>query len=235
MKKIICSLILCFIMCLLSGCDKNELESNAFPLAMGIESSEEEGFHMYMAYPDLQDKDAKENALSKDLYWDQGMEDLLSGTELMSRSSNRNVDLNHLKVVILDKGMLDEEEKREALITFFREKKDAAWNSYVLLTDGGMSEIFSDEMQQSSCLGIYLEDLLEGWSNLKSGTLITVGDLMSQYFNQNERLLIPVVSVEETQPVVKQFEAVEGLKCISEMTMEEVFESYDTLQIRLAE
>lgn len=234
MKKIICVWII-GLMCLLSGCDKNELESNAFPLAMGIEVAEEQEFHMYMAYPNLQDKDALENALSKDLYWDGTMDDLLSGTEIMSQSSNRNVDLNHLKVLILDKKVLDGDEEKEQLITFFREKRDAAWNTYVLLTDGDMSKIFSDEMQLNSCLGIYLEDLLEGWQNLKSGTLITVGDLMSQYFNQNERMLIPVVSVEDAQPVVKTFEVVERLNCISEMTMEEVFEKYDTLQVRLSE
>lgn len=234
MKKIIFVVLIGF-MCLLSGCDKNELESNAFPLAMGIEAAEDQEFHMYMAYPNLQDKDALENALSKDLYWDAAMDDLLSGTEIMSQSSNRNVDLNHLKVLILDKEMLDGDKRKEQLITFFREKRDAAWNTYVLLTDGEMSKIFSDEMQLNSCLGIYLEDLLEGWHNLKSGTLITVGDLMSQYFNQNERILIPIVSVEETQPVVKQFAVVERLNYISEMTMEEVFENYDTLQIRLSE
>ncbi len=219
-------------MCLiLSGCDRHELENNAFPLALGVETDGEQQFHMYTAYPNLQSKDALDNALSSDLYWDGTMDDLLEGTTLMSEGSNRNVNLNHLKVLIVDRKVLDGREEKEQLVEFFREKRDAAWNSYVLLCDGEMGNIFSGDLQLNTCLGIYLEDLVEGWTNLKSGTLIKVGDLMSQYYNGDEILLIPVVTLEENRPVVKQFAVVENLEWTSELSMEEVFDSCTELKI----
>ena len=71
-----------------SGCGRHELEHNAFPLALGIGTDESRSFHMYAAYPDLQGKDAKENVLAKDLYWDGAMDDLLEGTVQMSEGSS---------------------------------------------------------------------------------------------------------------------------------------------------
>ena len=150
-----------------SGCGRHELEHNAFPLALGIGTDESRSFHMYAAYPDLQGKDAKENVLAKDLYWDGAMDDLLEGTVQMSEGSSRNVNLNHLKVLILERDILESGEKKEELVTFFQEKRDAAWNSYVLLCDGGLDGIFSGELELNSCLGIYLEDLIEGWTHLE--------------------------------------------------------------------
>lgn len=230
LKRGIC-LALVAVCLFVSGCGRHELENNAFPLALGIGTDSGQQFHMYAAYPDLQSKDAKENALAKDLFWDGTMEDLPEGTELMSEGSNRNVNLNHLKVLILEGTMLDGRENTDRLIAFFREKRDAAWNSYVMLCDGDSGQLFSGELELNTCLGLYLEDLVEGWTNLKSGTLITVGDLMSQYYNGDEILLIPIVCVEEKRPAVKQFAVVENLESVSVLSLEDVFERYGELKI----
>ncbi len=228
LKRGLC-LAMIIVCLLLSGCGSHELENNAFPLALGI-GKEDGEFHMYAAYPNLQNLETPGDALASDLYWEGTMDDLLEGTALMSRESSRNVNLNHLKVLILDRTILDGQEEKEQLVEFFREKRDAAWNSYVLLCDGDMGTIFSDEMDLNSCLGIYLEDLAEGWTNLKSGTLITVGDLMSQYYNADEILLVPIVTTEEKRPVVKEFAVVENLQYVSERSMEEVFANYTELK-----
>ncbi|MCD7981177.1 MAG: hypothetical protein LUF32_02500 [Clostridiales bacterium] len=232
MKKFIFILVITMAL-FLTGCENNEVESNIFPLAIGIETEEESRFHMYAAYPDLEDPDAADDALSKDAYWEESLDNLSEGSSLMSKESSRNADMNHLKVLILDVQMLDDAENTEALVQFFREKSDIAWNSYVLLTDGEMEEIFSEETQLNSCLGIYLEDLLEGWENLRYDSLITVGDLVSQYYNRNEILLIPLVSIEENQPLIDSFAVVSGLRMTAEMSLDEVFESNtNTLLLR---
>lgn len=224
MKKFVFIIALAMVLCL-AGCENHEVESNVFPLAIGIETSEETRFHMYAAYPDLEDPDAAEDALSQDAYWEESLDDLSEGSSLMSMESSRNVDMNHLKVLILDVKMLDDAENTEALIQFFRGKTNLAWNSYVVLTDGEMEEIFSEEIQLNTCLGIYLEDLMEGWENLRYDSLITVGDLVSQYYNRNGTLLIPLVSIGENQPLVESFAVVSGLRVTSEMSLDEVFES----------
>ncbi len=230
MKKWFLSAAACLVL-LLSGCDKNEPENDAFPLALGIEAEDEGVFHMYMAYPDLGDADASENALAKDSFWDGTMENLTEGTDQMSRSSNRNVDMNHLKVLILDAEMLDGGQNAEKLIAFFREKRDASWNAYVFLTEGEMQDLFSEKIQTDSCMGLYLEDIVEGWDGIKSGSLVTVGDLVSQYYNATEQLLIPVVTVDEDAPVVENFRVTEEMTAGEGIAIDDVFAAYDSLII----
>lgn len=228
MKKWILAVAAVMIL-LLSGCDKNEPENDAFPLALGIETGESGAFHMYMAYPDLNDTDASENALAKDAFWDGITEHLTEGTDQISINSNRNVDMNHLKVLILDEEMLDGGENAAELISFFREKRDASWNTYVFLTEMAMTDLFSEKIQTGTCMGLYLEDIVEGWDNIKSGSLVTVGDLVSQYYNDTETLLIPVVAVDEDAPAVTGFQVVENMAAGEERSLEEVFAAYDSL------
>lgn len=223
MKKIFFGFAI-FLCLFLTGCGVNELENNAFPLAIGVGAGQNGTFQVYMAYPDLQDSNALENALSSDVNWQDNVPNLFVGADKMSENSSKNVDFNHLKVLVLDKAVLESEESREQVIAFFQEKKDAAWNTYVLLCDGSLDSIFSEDLSIQSSLGIYLEDLIEEWTNVRSDAHTTVGDLMSQYYNRNETALIPIVSVEEQKPVIRSFEAVKNLSCMADITQNDAYE-----------
>ncbi|MCD8046739.1 MAG: hypothetical protein LUE90_08965 [Clostridiales bacterium] len=229
MKKGFCVLAVFFLL-LLTGCRENELENDAFPLAMGI-AAEETGYHLYLAYPDLDDKDASENALAEDAFWDGTAAALSEGLEQMEEGSSRNADLNHVKAVILDQEMLDGAERAGELISFLKENREISWNAYVFLAGTGMDEIFSEEAQTGVCLGIYLENLAEGWDDLRSGSLVTVGDLVSQYYNETQKLLIPVVEIQEDLPTVETFALTERLLVGGTCTRDAVFASCDSLVI----
>lgn len=224
MKKVFLGLLLA-AMLLLVGCGTNELENNAFPLAVGISWDDDQKFQIYMAYPDLQSQDAKENAMSTDAFWSGQAEDLFSGADHMSESSSKNVDFNHLKVLILDKNIFADPEAKEALISFFMEQKDAAWNTYVLLADRDLETFFSGDLEISSSLGIYLEDMIEEWSNIKSDARVTVGDLMSQYYNQNETVLVPVLSEVKKRPEISGYASVKRLSPFSVLDKEQAYEA----------
>ena len=205
--------VLCAALCLgLTGCRNNELENHAFPLALGVEMKQrDDALQVYMAYPNLQDQQSKENALSSDCYWEQTAASIYEAVEEMSENSSQNVDLNHLKVLILDKAMLDAPKQMEGVIAFFEEKNDVAWNTYVILMEKDMKQLFSDEADLSGSLGIYLEDMLEGWADLKTRSLTTMGDFMSQYYNETGTLYLPVIEMKEKKPVLKNFVRVEKI------------------------
>lgn len=224
MKKIFFGITV-FLFLFLTGCGVNELENSAFPLAVGVAAGEEDAFEVYMAYPNLQDSNALENALSSDVYWQDSVGNLFVGADKISENSSKNVDFNHLKALILDKTVLETPQKREQVVAFFQEKKDVAWNTYVFLADGDLDYLFSEELDIQSSLGIYLEDLVEEWTNIRSTGFTTVGDLMSQYYNENKTALIPVVTVKDKKPVVQSFEAVKNLVCISGLTQDQAYEA----------
>lgn len=224
MKKVLCAGV-CLIVLLFAGCGTNELENNAFPLAVGIDLDEGDAFQVYMAYPDLQDQNAKDNAMTTDVFWNGKAADLFAGADEMSDSSNKNVDFNHLKVLIVDRKVLENEKTKEELIAFFEENKDAAWNTYVMLSDGNIREIFSDGLLIGSSLGIYLEDMLEEWTNIRQKARTTVGNLMSQYYNGNENFLAPILTVEDAKPQVRSFAALRDVNCASILTEEQAYET----------
>lgn len=224
MKKAFLGISL-FCLCLLCGCGTKELENNAFPLAIGIGMEKQNDFSVYMAYPDLLSQEAKDNALSTDAIWSGTAADLFAAADEMSENSNKNVDFNHLKVLILDRAVLEQEVLRERLVSFFLEQKDAAWNTYVMLADGDMDELFSGELEIGSSLGISLEDTIEEWTNIKSRGRTTVGNLMSQYYNGNETALVPVVSVREQQPHITGFAVLDHMRCVSVLNQEEAYET----------
>lgn len=217
------TLILCGLF-FLTGCGVNELENHAFPLALGVEVNGEQKLAIYMAYPDLQDSDASENALSSDVFWKGSGSDLFAGKERMSVNSNKNADFNHLKVLVLQPEILQDTKRAEALIAFFEEEQEAAWNTYVVLTEESMEELFSDDPDISESLGIYLEDLLEEWDSVRDGGLVTVKTLMSQYYNQNETVCVPVLELAEKKPQIKGFELLSALELKGELSLQEGYE-----------
>lgn len=92
--------IICWLV-FLTGCGANELENHAFPLALGVEKTSEDDLEIYMAYPDLQDDKAAENALSSDVFWNGKGQDLFTGKEQMSANSNKNAGFQSPESAVL--------------------------------------------------------------------------------------------------------------------------------------
>lgn len=215
-------MIICWLV-FLTGCGANELENHAFPLALGVEKTSEDDLEIYMAYPDLQDDKAAENALSSDVFWNGKGQDLFTGKEQMSANSNKNADFNHLKVLILDQAILEDTTRTEQLLHFFQEEQDAAWNTYVMVTKEPLKDIFSEDLKLPESLGIYLEDLLEEWEDVRQGAQVTVGTLMSQYYSRNETLCVPVLEISdaEEKPQIGGFWVLFGLQPMGELSLRE--------------
>ena len=198
-----------FFLSFLSGCGVNELENQAFPLVMGVEARENESFQLYLAYPDLLNENASEHALASDAYWEGTVTDLFEGMRQMSENSSKNPDLNHLKVLLLNPQVFASDAAMETLLSFFEKKTDAAWNTYVLLTEEPMQEIFTEKLQLPECMGIYLEDLLEEWEHVKHNSFVTVGTLI-----QEEKLAIGGFAILEQLHLAGNLSLEEGYEAL---------------------
>ena len=214
-----------FFLFFLSGCGVNELENQAFPLVMGVEAQENESFQLYLAYPDLLNENASEHALASDAYWEGTVTDLFAGMREMSENSSKNPDLNHLKVLLLNPQVFASDAAMETLLSFFEKKTDAAWNTYVLLTEEPMQEIFTEKLQLPECMGIYLEDLLEEWEHVKHNSFVTVGTLMQQFYEKNGTVCIPKVVRQEEKLAIGGFAILEQLHLAGNLSLEEGYEA----------
>ena len=214
-----------FLFACLEGCGVNELENQAFPLAMGVEAQDNDTMNLYLAYPNLQDEKASKNALSSDVFWEGEVSDLFAGMRQMSENSNKNPDLNHLKVLILSPKVIVREDALEAVLSFFEKEPDAAWNTYVLLTEEPMQQLFSEEMQLPECMGIYLEDLLEEWEHVKDSAFVTVGTLMQQFYGAEEMMCIPKLSLQEGTLNISGFFMLYQMKIAGNLSLQEGYEA----------
>jgi len=221
--------VIIFCFACLSGCGVNELENQAFPLAMGVEAQDNGRMNLYLAYPNLQDENASENALSSDVFWQGEMSDLFAGMHQMSENSNKNPDLNHLKVLILNPQVFASDEAAQAVLSFFEKETDAAWNTYVLLTDEQMEQLFSENLQLPECMGIYLEDLLEEWEHVKDSAFVTVGTLMQQFYGAEETMCIPKLEVQEEKLNICGFAVLHRMKIAGNLSLQE---GYDALLLQ---
>ncbi len=232
MRIVMCILfwtLLVFFFACLGGCGVNELENQAFPLALGVETQDSGAMKLYLAYPNLQDEKASENALSSDVFWEGEVSDLFAGMRQMSENSNKNPDLNHLKVLILNPQVFASEDVSEAVLSFFEKETDAAWNTYVLLTEEPMEQLFSEDMQLPECMGIYLEDLLEEWEHVKDSAFVTVGTLMQQFYGAEETMCIPKLELQEGKLNVGGFAVLHRMKIAGNLSLQE---GYDALLLQ---
>ena len=71
----------------------------------------------------------------------------------MSENSSKNPDLNHLKVLLLNPQVFASDAAMERCFLFLKKKTDAAWNTYVLLTEEPMQEIFHRETAVAGMYG----------------------------------------------------------------------------------
>lgn len=210
-KQLLGLFLLLFLTGACCGCGSKELENRAFPLALGIQT-QGSVVEMKAACPNLQSDQADQNALSGDLFWEGSGNNLFAAFTQISRENAKNMDLNHLKVLLLDQSILADEQHRRQLADFFLGTKEAAMNTYVMLTEDGLDDFFSGKIKIESSLGIYLEDMIEEWDEQKKSSYVTVADLLQQYYGSEQYLLVPVLSVVQKKPLVKSYVLLKQMK-----------------------
>ena len=192
------------ILCLLNGCSLKEPEQRMYPLALGI-SQADQGYDISYACPKLASDDSQKDAATADTIETVTARSLFEAQEFVSEDTDKTLDFNHLKVLVLDIEILQREDKMEKLLGYFMENENMAWNTYVVAMDDDMEKIFDGKLDVGKSLGVYLEDMIQGREDLKTSAAVTVKSLVSQYRNRNEMILIPQLAMEEDEPVVAAY------------------------------
>ena len=98
-------------------------------------------------------------------------------------AGNKEVDYNHLKVVLIERSFLE---------------KEVPWNAYVMTTES-CDRLAQTEGKLDTLLGNYLEELLENTSGIDQKAYPTLGMLYEERANHLETLYIPFVDIEGEQ------------------------------------
>lgn len=113
-------------------------------------------------------------------------------------AGNKEVDYNHLKVVLIERSFLEKEAEVEDMLSMLEQEKEVPWNAYVMTTES-CGRLAQTEGELDVLLGNYLEELLENTSGIDQKAYPTLGMLYEERANHLETLYIPFVDIEGEQ------------------------------------
>lgn len=113
-------------------------------------------------------------------------------------AGNKEVDYNHLKVVLIERSFLEKEAEVEDMLSMLEQEKEVPWNAYVMTTES-CDRLAQTEGELDVLLGNYLEELLENTSGIDQRAYPTLGMLYEERANHLETLYIPFVDIEGEQ------------------------------------
>lgn len=113
-------------------------------------------------------------------------------------AGNKEVDYNHLKVVLIERSFLEKEAEVEDMLSMLEQEKEVPWNAYVMTTES-CDRLAQTEGELDVLLGNYLEELLENTSGIDQKAYPTLGMLYEERGNHLETLYIPFVDIEGEQ------------------------------------
>ena len=113
-------------------------------------------------------------------------------------AGNKEVDYNHLKVVLIERSFLEKEAEVEDMLSMLEQEKEVPWNAYVMTTES-CDRLAQTEGDLDVLLGNYLEELLENTSGIDQKAYPTLGMLYEERANHLETLYIPFVDIEGEQ------------------------------------
>ena len=119
-------------------------------------------------------------------------------------AGNRMIDYNHLKVLILSRSFAEQADAMNGLLDFAADKKELPRNTYVVVAEA-VEELMGTQETIGESVGNYLEEQFENVSRIRKQAYPTLGMLCQEQANRMETLFLPVVSVEEDTPVVREY------------------------------
>lgn len=186
MRKMV-TLGMVFMVVMLTGCTKSELEDRCFPLLAAVDYDEDRKEVSFCAGFPHADSSADSTGQTKVLE----VATVKAKTFEKSKATyeenlNKEADYNHLKVLVLGEKLVKNKEVYDEMIESLAKSEEFPRNTYVCVVSdtNALLELDKDIPQD---LGTYLEELLINHGK-KKNKMLTLGDLLDE--KENELLVL---------------------------------------------
>lgn len=223
-------------MIFLGGCESAELEQRSFPLAVGIDLQEtpagndkeatERNLVVSFDFPDL--TQISEKGKTTDTPMGMSLEgmDMYHVDKSYENNTNRVLDYNHIKAIVLGKDLILDSRRLRSLLLAWEQQEAAARNISLFVGSSSAAEILTLTQETEGSMGTYLEEMLESQKDFRQKKIATIGSLINQWHNQDELLLIPVLTEQGNRPTITGYAAVENFDYCGILTVEEAMETF---------
>lgn len=221
------------LMFLCGGCESAELEQRGFPLAVGIDLQEtakkEEVEKMLVVsfdFPDLAQISEKGKTMDTPMGMSLEGSNLYHVEKSYENNTNRLLDFNHIKAMVLGESLISDKKSLRNLLLNLEQEENAARNITLFVAGSSAAEILSLTEETEGSMGTYLEEMLESQKDFRQKKIATVGSLMNQWHNQNELLLLPVLSEKGNRPAVSGYAVISNFDYVGIITVEEAMQIF---------
>ncbi len=223
-------------MLFLGGCESAELEQRSFPLAVGIDLQEatagndkegkEHNLVVSFDFPDL--AQISEKGKTTDTPMGMSLEgvDMYHVDKSYENNTNRILDYNHTKAIVLGKELLLDSRQLRSLLLAWEQQESAARNISLFVGSSSAAKILTLTEETEGSMGKYLEEMLESQKDFRKKKIATIGSLINQWHNQDELLLVPVLAEQGNRPAIIGYAAVSAFEYCGIFSVEEAMEAF---------
>lgn len=204
----IVSVIFLAVLCL-GGCGNTELEERNFPLAAAVTLTKE-NYQMAFGFEQLKDvADEKSEKENTSVLLAEGKDCM----KLFLHADGENpgeMDYNHLKALILNRSLLEDEKRLGAFLGYLEEKNLFSRNTLLFVTEDEPDQVMEMDTVLKEPVGTYLNGRIASDERFKDSEAVTLGSLFRIWENENENLWIPYINCAEDKMILEKYYLMQG-------------------------
>ena len=204
----IVSMIFLAVLCL-GGCGNTELEERNFPLAAAVTLTKE-NYQMAFGFEQLKNvADEKSEKENTSVLLAEGKDCM----ELFLHADGENpgeMDYNHLKALILNRSLLENEKRLGAFLGYLEEENLFSRNTLLFVTEDEPDQVMEMDTVLKEPVGTYLNERIASDERFKDSEAVTLGSLFRIWENENENLWIPYINCAEDKMILEKYYLMQG-------------------------
>ena len=204
----IVSMIFLAVLCL-GGCGNTELEERNFPLAAAVTLTKE-NYQMAFGFEQLKDvADEKSEKENTSVLLAEGKDCM----ELFLHADGENpgeMDYNHLKALILNRSLLEDEKRLGAFLGYLEEENLFSRYTLLFVTEDEPDQVMEMDTVLKEPVGTYLNERIASDERFKDSEAVTLGSLFRIWENENENLWIPYINCAEDKMILEKYYLMQG-------------------------
>jgi hypothetical protein len=204
----IVSMIFLVVLCF-GGCGNTELEERNFPLAAAVTLTKE-NYQMAFGFEQLKDvADEKSEKENTSVLLAEGKDCM----ELFLHADGENpgeMDYNHLKALILNRSLLEDEKRLGAFLGYLEEENLFSRNTLLFVTEDEPDQVMEMDTVLKEPVGTYLNERIASDERFKDSEAVTLGSLFRIWENENENLWIPYINCAEDKMILEKYYLMQG-------------------------
>lgn len=204
----IVSMIFLAVLCL-GGCGNTELEERNFPLAAEVTLTKE-NYQMAFGFEQLKNvADEKSEKENTSVLLAEGKDCM----ELFLHADGENpgeMDYNHLKALILNRSLLENEKRLGAFLGYLEEENLFSRNTLLFVTEDEPDQVMEMDTVLKEPVGTYLNERIASDERFKDSEAVTLGSLFRIWENENENLWIPYINCAEDKMILEKYYLMQG-------------------------